>query len=162
LHTARNYSALPTDAVAKVGKNPRDQVKLDHSEHAVKKRMVESEQLSEDQKQALCCLQENKQSAFIIMPTGSGQTSLIWLFKRESECSIMFAPFQLLVKQVCNVLKQRNNTWFWPFDGSRVSVDCMLATAQFSKTNNILNSKIACETNEQASRLIKTFTDYTL
>lgn len=126
-----NYSALPTDAVAKVGKNPRDQVKLDHSEHAVKKRMVESEQLSEDQKQALCCLQENNQSAFIIMPTGSGKTSLIWLFKRESECSIIFAPFQLLVKQVCNVLEKKNNTWFWPFDGSRGSVDCMLATAQF-------------------------------
>ena len=27
--------------------------------------------------------------------------------------------------------KKKNNTWFWPFDGSRGSVDCMLATAQF-------------------------------
>jgi len=123
--------AAPTDAIAKVGKNPRGQVELEVSEHVVKKRMVESEQLSDDQKQALCCLQDNEQSAFIIMPTGSGKTSLIWRFKRISECSIIFAPFQLLVKQLCNVLQQRNETWVWPFDGSRGSVDCMLATAQF-------------------------------
>lgn len=103
----------------------------DGSEHPVKKRMVESEQLSDDQKEALCCLQHNTHSAFIIMPTGSGKTSLIWRFKKESECSIIFAPFQLLVKQVCQVLAERNETWVWPFDGSNGSIDCMLATAQF-------------------------------
>ena len=83
------------------------------------------------QSEALQCIGDNDISTMIIMPTGSGKTTLIHTFKPKGTCSLVFAPFKILVEQLGSVLAQYGKVVSFPFvlnDGDMFSI---LATADF-------------------------------
>ena len=89
---------------------------------------------------ALAALQRSGwESAIIVMPTGSGKTTLLWSFHDKQECSIIFAPYRLLVDQLVLVLTEYGTTFRWPLTRPLTqhqgSVDLLLSTAQFVVTS---------------------------
>jgi superfamily II DNA or RNA helicase len=83
------------------------------------------------QKEAMECLQKNDGNAIIIMPTGSGKTYLMWTHCDKSQCSIVFAPYRILVQQLADILQGHGTTFTWPFQDMRVSMCQILSTAQY-------------------------------
>ena len=84
------------------------------------------------QKTAMAALERSGwESAIVIMPTGSGKTSLVWSFKGKGDCSIIFAPYTLLAEQLVLVLGKYGRTFRWPLTGQQGSVDMLLANAHF-------------------------------
>lgn len=84
------------------------------------------------QKTAMAALERSGwESAIVIMPTGSGKTTLVWSFKGNGDCSVIFAPYTLLAEQLVLVLGKYGRTVSWPLTGQQGSVEMLLATAQF-------------------------------
>lgn len=84
------------------------------------------------QKQALQFLESTSSSAFIILPTGSGKTHLIWSHKRDQECAVIFVPYRLLASQLQCVLESHGLTVTWPFLSYSGSIHAMLCNVQFA------------------------------
>ena len=89
------------------------------------------------QSEALQCIGDNDISTMIIMPTGSGKTRLIWYHKLillhkngVGTCSVIFAPFKILIEQLRTILTEHGTVFTHPFsrDGSTMA---MLTTADF-------------------------------
>jgi superfamily II DNA helicase RecQ len=65
------------------------------------------------------------------MPTGSGKTTLVSSFKPDDTCSLVFAPFKVLVKQLGTVLAQKGKVVSYPFVSNDGDMYTILATADF-------------------------------
>ena len=95
------------------------------------KRLRLSQELRPYQREAMSMLSKAEHHAFIIMPTGSGKTTLVSSFKRDDTCSLVFAPFKVLVKQLGTVLAQKGKVVSYPFVSSDGDMFTILATADF-------------------------------
>ena len=84
------------------------------------------------QKQALQFLERSSSSAFILLPTGSGKTKLIWTHKKEQECAVIFVPYRILASQLQCVLESHGLTVTWPFQSYSGSIDAMLCNVHFA------------------------------
>jgi hypothetical protein len=95
------------------------------------KRLRMSQELRPYQREAMSILSKAKHHAFIIMPTGSGKTTLVSSFKPVDTCSLVFAPFKVLVKQLGTVLAQKGKVVSYPFVSNDGDMYTILATADF-------------------------------
>jgi hypothetical protein len=82
--------------------------------------------------QALQFLEGTGSSAFVIMPTASGKTTLIYSHRKDNECSVVFAPYNLLCGQLLSLCKEKGVAEAWPFKAFNGSVEAMLLTLQFA------------------------------
>lgn len=97
---------------------------------AVKRRSLFQE-LRQSQKEALICLQKYTGAMIVVMPTGSGKTTLIWAFRQPSKCTFVFAPYAILAQQLQTKLAKKGHSFMWPFDTQKVSLEGIFATADF-------------------------------
>ena len=94
--------------------------------------VVSSRELRPLQMKAVAALERTDwQNAIIVMPTGSGKTTLIWSFKKEAECSIVIAPYRLLADQLEVVLGEFGKVFRWPLTEEQGSGESLLSTAKF-------------------------------
>lgn len=84
------------------------------------------------QSEALLFLTGLVDSAIIIMPTGSGKTQLIMSHRRVDTCSVIFAPYNLLCRQLLSLSEKEGTTVVWPFSTFRGSSDALVLTADFA------------------------------
>jgi hypothetical protein len=84
------------------------------------------------QSQALLFLGGLVDNAIIIMPTGSGKTQLILSHRRPDTCSVLFAPYNLLCRQLQSISEQKGTTVVWPFSTFKGSSDALVSTAEFA------------------------------
>jgi hypothetical protein len=82
--------------------------------------------------QALQFLEGTGSSAFVIMPTASGKTTLIYSHRKDNECSVVFAPYNLLCGQLLSLCKEKGVAEAWAFKAFNGSVEAMLLTLQFA------------------------------
>jgi hypothetical protein len=94
------------------------------------KRLSLMDALRPMQRDALKCMEGTENNVIIIMPTGSGKTTLIWTFKKFNQCSIVFAPYKLLVDQLTELLSKHATTFSFPFDDG-CDYSAILFTADF-------------------------------
>lgn len=83
------------------------------------------------QMEALQFIEAAEHHAIIIMPTGSGKTTLMWSYKSPSRCSLVFAPFKILVQQLGSVLAQKGKVVAFPIVSNDGDIFGILATADF-------------------------------
>lgn len=99
------------------------------------KRLKFADMLRPMQKKALQFLQEcGSGDSIIIMPTGSGKTTLVWSHSDPSQCSVVFAPFRILVEQLTVELSEKGRTFAWPFSEDAEDASSlfqMMCTAQY-------------------------------
>ena len=96
------------------------------------KRLKLSEVLRPMQKKALQFLQEcGTGDSIVIMPTGSGKTTLVWSHSDPLKCSVIFAPFRILVEQLTVEFNGKGLTFAWPFSDDGPSTCQIMSTAQF-------------------------------
>ena len=96
------------------------------------KRLKLAEVLRPLQKKALQFLQERGTGdCIVIMPTGSGKTTLVWSHSDTLKCSVIFAPFRILVEQLTVELNGKGRTFAWPFSDDGPSTFQIMATAQY-------------------------------
>jgi hypothetical protein len=103
-------------------------------EEALKKRAVFDalrDTLRPGQVEALDCIRGTELSTLIIMPTGSGKTRMMWIFKEPGKCSIVCAPYKYLVQQLLHLLKQQGKAFEFPFEDADGSTYGILASADF-------------------------------
>jgi len=93
----------------------KSQIEIDINRNLAVKRREMIEYLRPVQKEAVDFLIACEHGAFVIMPTGSGKTALMPIFKVEGRCSIVFAPYKLLVDQLAATL---SNSVAYPFESS--------------------------------------------
>ena len=84
------------------------------------------------QKHALQFLEASSSSAFILLPTGSGKTHLIWSHKKDRECAVIFVPYRMLGSQQQCVLETNGLTVTWPFQSYPGSIEAMLCNVHFA------------------------------
>ena len=84
------------------------------------------------QSEALLFLTGLVDSAIIIMPTGSGKTQLIMSHRRVDTCSVIFAPYDLLCRQLLTISEKEGTAVVWPFRTFKGSHDALLLTADFA------------------------------
>lgn len=89
--------------------------------------------LRDTQKEAMTCIEGSTCGTLILMPTGSGKTTLIWTHKVPHECSVIFAPYRILVSQLQDTLSQKGTTVCWPFNEEQqlLSIDGIIANAEY-------------------------------
>lgn len=89
--------------------------------------------LRDTQKEAMTCIEGSTCGTLILMPTGSGKTTLIWTHKVAHECSVIFAPYRILVSQLQDTLSQKGTTVCWPFNDEQqlFSIDGIIASAEY-------------------------------
>jgi superfamily II DNA or RNA helicase len=73
---------------------------------------------------------QSDDSTMIIMPTGSGKTRLMWSHKKAGLCSVIFAPFKILIEQLTKILKEQGIVYTAPFSSDSSSL-AMVTTADF-------------------------------
>ena len=117
-------------------KSVRAGPEIERSRNEALRRRAEKENSGRElrtlQKNAMAALERSGwESAIIIMPTGSGKTTLVWSFTKKDECAIVFAPYRLLADQLVLVLAQHGKTFQWPLTEQQGSIDLLLASAQF-------------------------------
>jgi hypothetical protein len=93
---------------------------------------VQKHALRPMQLQALLFLRGLVDSAIIIMPTGSGKTQLILSHRKADTCSIIFAPYNLLCRQLLSISEQEGTAVMWPFSTFKGSTDALVSTADFA------------------------------
>ena len=114
------FSQTPTPPF----KKSRDEIEFNRQK-AVKRRQL-MEFLRPMQKEALSCITRSEHT-LVIMPTGSGKTSLVSSFKMKGKCSIVFAPYTLLVAQLAETLKKDGNAVAFPVEDQSVYETLILA-----------------------------------
>lgn len=97
-------------------KRDRTQHEIEERRQTAVKRLSLMDALRPMQRDALKCMEGTENNVIIIMPTGSGKTTLIWTFKKFNQCSIVFAPYKLLVDQLTELLSKHATTFSYPFD----------------------------------------------
>jgi superfamily II DNA helicase RecQ len=102
----------------------------EQSTQGVKRRKI-MDTLRPVQREALQFIEAAEHHAIIIMPTGSGKTTLMWSYKSASRCSLVFAPFKLLVQQLGSVLAQKGKVVAFPIVSTDGDIFGILATADF-------------------------------
>ena len=96
------------------------------------KRLKLADVLRPLQKKALRFLQEcGSGDSIIIMPTGSGKTTLVWSHSDTMQCSVVFAPFRILVEQLTVELNGKGLAFAWPFSEDGPSLFQIMATAHY-------------------------------
>jgi hypothetical protein len=118
-------------------KNPRSPEEVEGRRQDALKRRTAISVLRPVQKEALDCICDNNINTMIIMPTGSGKTRLIWYHKLLSyhkdglgKCTVIFAPFKILVEQLTLVLMEHGTVFTHPFSRESSSF-AMITTADY-------------------------------
>ena len=115
-------------------KHPRDIWEVQERRMAAIKRRNIVESLRPAQRDALRCLQETELSTLIVLPTGSGKTTLMWTFKEPGKCSIICAPYKYLVEQLLDLVTDKGKALKFPFEhveGDGGCIYAILATVDF-------------------------------
>ena len=110
----------------------RNEQEIQERKLLAQKKMKLFEVLRPKQKQALQFLERSSSSAFILLPTGSGKTHLIWTHKKEQECAVIFVPYRILGRQLQCVLESHGLTVTWPFQSYSGSIEAMLCNVHFA------------------------------
>jgi hypothetical protein len=124
-------SQIFSEQATQGSKTVRSDDQIGQSKAYAMKRLKLMEELRPFQKEALATLENAKHHAIIIMPTGSGKTTLMWSYKPRDTCSLVFAPFKNLVKQLGTVLAQKGKVVSFPFVSNDGDVFSILATAEY-------------------------------
>ena len=129
-----NCQYRPTTPLTQKAKQARTDQEIDDRRLGAKqiKRVKLLESLRPMQDQALKFLERVGASAFVVMPTGSGKTHLIWCHKKDNECAVIFAPYKVLVMQLQALCEEKGLTVLWPLDTFNGSPDAMLCNVQFA------------------------------
>ena len=129
-----NCQYRPTTPPTQKAKQARTDQEIDDRRLGAKqiKRVKLIESLRPMQDQALKFLERVGASAFVVMPTGSGKTHLIWCHKKDNECAVIFAPYKVLVMQLQALCEEKGLTVIWPLDTFKGSPDAMLCNVQFA------------------------------
>ena len=129
-----NCQYRPTTPPTQKAKQARTDQEIDDRRLGAKqiKRVKLIESLRPMQDQALKFLERVGASAFVVMPTGSGKTHLIWCHKKDNECAVIFAPYKVLVMQLQALCEEKGLTVLWPLDTFNGSPDAMLCNVQFA------------------------------
>ncbi len=112
-------------------KNGRSTAQIDDRRKEAIKRLKLMEELRPFQREALATIESAQHHAIIIMPTGSGKTALIWSYKPKDTCSVIFAPFKILVEQLGAVLATKGKVVSYPFVSNDGDLFAIRATADF-------------------------------
>ena len=112
-------------------KTSRSQEQIDFRKLEAIKRRKKMDYLRPLQKEALGFLEKSEHHSIVIMPTGSGKTTLMWSYKSENKCSLVFAPFRILVQQLGSVLAQKGRVTAYPFVSNDGDLYSILATCDF-------------------------------
>ena len=120
-----------TEKVSDSQKRPRTQEEIEERRMTAVKRRSLFQELRQSQKEALICLETTTAATIVVMPTGSGKTTLIWAFQHSSKCTFVFAPYAILAQQLQRKLAEKGNSVLWPLDTTNVSLEGILATADF-------------------------------
>jgi hypothetical protein len=118
----------PTQCMKRV----RNDQEIQERKLLAQKRLKLLEGLRPMQKQALQFLEASSSSAFILLPTGSGKTHLIWSHKKHRECAVIFVPYRMLGNQQQCVLETNGLTVTWPFQSYPGSIEAMLCRVHFA------------------------------
>ena len=86
--------------------------------------------MRDEQREALDFVGQSDDSTMIIMPTGSGKTRLMWSHKKAGLCSVIFAPFKILIEQLTKILKEQGIVYTAPFSSDSSSL-AMVTTADY-------------------------------
>jgi hypothetical protein len=124
----RSTSPPPTQMKRRV----RSEQEIQEMKRLAQKKLKLFEGMRPKQKQALQFLERSSSSAFILLPTGSGKTHLIWTHKKEQECAVIFVPYRILGSQLQCVLESHGLTVTWPFQSYSGSIDAMLCNVHFA------------------------------
>ena len=125
-HVRETSQELLKDGIRVVSKRSPEQIA--ESRCSALKRLKVTQELRPHQREAMSIISEAQHHAFIIMPTGSGKTTLMHMYKPRDTCSLVFAPFKVLVQQLGKVLAQKGKAVLFPSDEDLFTV---LATADF-------------------------------
>ena len=107
--TSTQLSQVSTPATKRI----RSKIEIEWNRELAIKRRDLVNTLRPMQKDALDFIRTCENASFVIMPTGSGKTAVIPIYKVENKCSIVFAPYKLLVEQLVATLK---NSVAYPFE----------------------------------------------
>jgi|LauGreDrversion4_2_1035121.scaffolds.fasta_scaffold16201_3 hypothetical protein len=113
-------------------KHPRTDEEIHQNKLEAQKRLRATDFRMQMQTQALQFLGTCTTSAFVIMPTGSGKTSLIWSHRDDDRCTVIFAPYKLLVTQLESICQEKGKTVGWPLHAFSGSIEALLSTAKFA------------------------------
>ena len=122
------FRSPPTQIVKRV----RNEQEIQGRKLIAQKRLKLFEGMRPMQKQALQFLERSFSSAFILLPTGSGKTHLIWSHKKEQECAVIFVPYRMLASQQQSVFESNGLTVTWPFQSYPGSMPAMLCNVHFA------------------------------
>jgi hypothetical protein len=120
-----------TEKVSDYQKRPRTKEEIQERRMTAVKRRSLFQELRQSQKEALICLQMYTGAMIVVMPTGSGKTTLIWAFQHSSKCTFVFAPYAILAQQLQTKLAEKGNSFMWPLDKQKESLEGIFATADF-------------------------------
>ena len=126
--SARSEISQETQPVKQ--RRTEDQIQQNRLE--AQKRLKALSTLRPMQIQALQFLEGTGSSAFVIMPTASGKTTLIYSHRKDNECSVVVAPYNLLCGQLLSLCKEKGVAEAWPLQAFNGSVDAMLLNLQFA------------------------------
>jgi len=124
-------SPKTTEKVSDNQKRPRTKEEIQERRMTAVKRRSFFQELRQSQKEALICLQKYTAAMIVVMPTGSGKTTLIWAFQQPSKCTFVFAPYAILAQQLQTKLAEKGNSFMWPLDTQKVSLEGIFTTADF-------------------------------
>ena len=122
------FRSPPTQIVKRV----RNEQEIQGRKLIAQKRLKLFEGMRPMQKQALQFLERSFSSAFILLPTGSGKTHLIWSHKKEQDCAVIFVPYRMLASQQQSVFESNGLTVTWPFQSYPGSMPAMLCNVHFA------------------------------
>lgn len=144
--SSTQFSQTSTPPVKKC----REEIEFNRQK-AVKRRQL-MDFLHPMQKEALSCITRSEHT-LIIMPTGSGKTSLVSSFKIKGKCSIVFAPYTLLVAQLAETLKKDGNAVAFPVEDDLVVETLILADYIIMPFESAPESADLCSTLYNLGRL---------
>jgi hypothetical protein len=114
------------------GKHQRTPDQIEQNRLEAEKRLKAASTPRPMQLEALQFLEQTNSSAFVIMPTASGKTALIFYHRKRTNCSIIFAPYNLLCLQLLSVCKEKGVAEAWPFEAFNGSADALLLNLEFA------------------------------
>jgi hypothetical protein len=118
----------PTQAL-KHGRTPEE---ISERRRKAEKRLKMIEELRPMQKEALQFLECSESSALVVMATGTGKTQLMWSYKNDGQCTVILAPYRILVEQLTAICQKKGITVAWPLETFTGSTEALLSTVQFA------------------------------